>query len=371
MTTATTDFLAIAREIGPMFAARAAQHDEEDSFVAENFAVLKERGFFRAHVPEELGGGGATLAEMAAVLRELGRHCGSTALAFSMHTHLVAAATWRWNNGDKGGEGLLRRVANENIILVSSGGSDWIDSSGSMVKEDGGFRMSARKVFSSGSPAGDVLVTSAIMDDSAEGPTVLHFPISLRAEGVTILDNWRTLGMRGTGSHDIMIENVFVPEAAIAGKRRQGTWGPFHLVVLVALPLIFSVYVGIAESARDIVVEQAAKRRDSADTRLNVGEMENALCNAQIALESILGIAATEKPIPAITNEMLKRRTICGKAVVGAVEKAMDVVGGASFFRAAGIERRFRDVQGAKYHPLPEKRQLEFTGRVVLGLDIE
>ena len=371
MATAATDFLALAREIGPGFAARAAQHDEDDSFVADNFAILKEKGFFSAHIPEELGGGGATHAETAAVLRELGRHCGSTALAFSMHTHLVAAATWRWNNGDKGGEGLLRRAAAESLILISSGGSDWLDSSGSVVKEDGGFRMNARKVFSSGSPAGDLLVTSAVFDDPADGPTVLHFPISLRAEGVSILDNWRTLGMRGTGSNDIVIENLFVPEAAIAGKRRKGAWGPLHLVALVALPLIYSVYVGVAESARDIAMEHASKRRDSSEVRLNVGEMENQLCNARIALESMLGISAMEKPGPATTNELLKRRTICGNAAVSAVEKAMNVVGGASFFRAAGIERRFRDVQGAKYHPMPEKRQLEFTARVVLGLDIE
>jgi acyl-CoA dehydrogenase len=308
---------------------------------------------------------------MAAVLRELGRHCSSTALAFSMHTHLIAAATWRWNNGDKGAEGLLRRAASENLILVSSGGSDWLDSSGSAVKEDGGFRVTARKVFSSGSPAGDLLLTSAVLDDSADGPTVLHFPVSLHAEGVTVLDNWRTLGMRGTGSHDILIENVFVPEAAIGGRRRKGGWGPLHLVALVALPLVYAVYVGVAEGARDLAIESATKRRNAADVRLNVGEMENELCNAQMALESLLNIAATGKPGPEVSNEIFKRRTLCGNAAVRAVEKAMDVVGGASFFRSAGIERRFRDVQGARYHPMPEKRQLEYTARIVLGLDIE
>jgi acyl-CoA dehydrogenase len=365
------DFLALTREIGPDFASRAAEHDADDSFVAENYAVLKQRGFLSAHVPAELGGGGATHAETAAVLRELARHCSSTALAFSMHTHLVAAATWRWNNGDTGGEGLLRRVAAENLTLVSSGGSDWLDSSGSVVKEDGGYRMNARKVFSSGSPSGDLLVTSAVLDDPTDGPTVLHFPISLRAEGVTILDNWRTMGMRGTGSNDVVIENVFIADAAIGGKRRKGAWGPLHLVALIALPLIYAVYVGVAEAARDIAIESATRRRDSADVRLNVGEMENELCNAQMALEAMLAISASEKPSPATSNEILKRRTICGNAAVHTVEKAMDVVGGASFFRAAGLERRFRDVQGARHHPLPEKRQLEFTGRFVLGLDIE
>jgi alkylation response protein AidB-like acyl-CoA dehydrogenase len=121
---------------------------------------------------------------------------------------LSRPATWRWNHGDTGGEGLLRRVAGENLILVSSGGSDWLPSSGSIVKDEGGFRVNARKIFSSGSPSGDLLVTSAVLNDAAEGPAVLHFPISLRADGVKILDNWRALGMRGTGSHDVVIERL-------------------------------------------------------------------------------------------------------------------------------------------------------------------
>src|SRR5215211_5819417 len=124
------DFVALTKEMGPTLAARAAAHDQGDTFVAENYELLKSSGFLSAHVPRELGGGGASHAEMCDVLREMAHYCSSTALAFSMHTHLVAAAAWRWNNGDAGGEGLLRRLANENLTLVSSGGSDWLESSG-------------------------------------------------------------------------------------------------------------------------------------------------------------------------------------------------------------------------------------------------
>jgi acyl-CoA dehydrogenase len=53
------------------------------------------------------------------------------------------------------------------------------------------------------------------------------------------------------------------------------------------------------------------------------------------------------------------------------VEKAMEVAGGSALFRANGLERLWRDVQGARYHPLQEKRQLAFTGRATLGLDID
>jgi acyl-CoA dehydrogenase len=80
----------------------------------------------------------------------------------------------------------------------------------------------ARKVFSSGSPAGDLLMTCAVYEDPVGGPTVLHFPVPLKADGVTILDTWHTLGMRGTGSNDVEFDGVFVPEKAV-GVRAPGT----------------------------------------------------------------------------------------------------------------------------------------------------
>ena len=85
-----TDWVAVARQLGPTFAARAAAHDANDSFVADNYAVLKQYKVFSAGVPVELGGGGASHAELCALLRELAHACGSTALALSMHTHLLA-----------------------------------------------------------------------------------------------------------------------------------------------------------------------------------------------------------------------------------------------------------------------------------------
>src|SRR5215510_2301813 len=107
----TTDFVEIARELGPGFAAKAAEHDAADSFVGANYAALRERGFFAAGVPAELGGGGASHAQLCATIRELARHCSSTALAASMHTHVVAFMSYNWRGGNKGPEPMLRRVA--------------------------------------------------------------------------------------------------------------------------------------------------------------------------------------------------------------------------------------------------------------------
>ena len=142
--------MALARDIGPGFAARAAEFDETDTFVAENYAELSAHRFFSAGVPAELGGGGAGHRELCAMLRELARHCGSTALALSMHTHLLATTVWRWRQ-QQPVEPLLRRIAEEQIVLVSTGASDWLDSSGTAERVQGGYLVSGRKIFGSGS----------------------------------------------------------------------------------------------------------------------------------------------------------------------------------------------------------------------------
>jgi alkylation response protein AidB-like acyl-CoA dehydrogenase len=359
-----------AAQLGPRFAERAAKHDETDAFVAENYRELKEHRFFSAGVPTDLGGGGAAHGELCAMLRTLGGFCPSTALALSMHTHQVCVAAWRWQRERAPVDGLLRRIATDELVLVTSGGSDWLPSSGRAERVEGGYRVTARKVFSSGSPGGSLLLTSAIFEENGER-TVLHFPVPLDEPGVRMLDTWRTLGMRGTGSNDIALEGVFVPEGAIAGRREPNVWTPlFHLTALLAVPLIYAVYVGLAESARALALSLAARRREEPAVALLVGEMDNELTGARLALEHMIRLAAEAQPGPAATNEVVIGRTLAGRGAARAVDKAMEVAGGAGFYRAAGLERMFRDVQAARYHPLQEKAQLRFSGRYALGLDL-
>src|SRR5205814_3717639 len=128
-----------------------------------------------------LGGGGASHPELCGMLNEIARHCSSSALALSMHTHLLAGVVWRYKHGAAAVEPLLRRIAKEELVLVSSGGSDWLDGSGKAEKVDGGFRITARKIFSSGSPSGELLMTTAVYDDPKDGATVLHFPVPMKA----------------------------------------------------------------------------------------------------------------------------------------------------------------------------------------------
>ena len=363
----------IARELGPVFAERADSATDEDQFVADNFASLKAAGLVEAGVPAELGGGGADVDELAEMLRILAYHCGSTALAFSMHTHQVAVPAWRWRVQKAAAvEPLLKRIAAERIIMVSSGGSDWIGGSGKAEKVDGGYRITARKVFSSGSPAGDLLMTGAVLEADGEPPTVLHFGVPMNSPAVKVQDNWRVLGMRGTGSNDIVIDGHVVPEAAVAARRKAGEWHPlFHVIATTAFPLVYSVYLGVAESARDIAIAVAKKKKPDAHMIQLAGRMDTELAAAKLARDFMLAAVRLDAPSAETVNQVMMGRQLCARHAIAAVELAMELAGGAGFYRATGLERRFRDIQAARYHPLQAGPQAQYAGSMALGLPVE
>ena len=363
---------AILDELGPRFAARAADADEADRFVAENFAELKNHGLMSAGVPAELGGLGAGYLDLCEMLRRIAFQCGSTGLAFSMHTHQVATNAWRWRYQKTPVDGLLKRVASESIVLLSSGGSDWLQGSGSATRVEGGYRVNGRKIFSSGAPAGDLLMTSAVYDDPEVGPTVLHFAVPMKADGVKLLDTWRAMGMRGTGSHDVELTDVFIADAAIGAKRPAGKWHPlFHIISMIAFPLIYSAYLGIAEAARDLVVDKARKRKTDAHSVELIGAIDNQLTSARLARQDMIAAAASNDPGLAITNRVMIGRTLVAQGVLKTVELAMEAAGGSAFYRSAGLERLFRDAQAARYHPLREAAQRAYAGKIALGLDVD
>ncbi len=363
------DWLDLAQSLGEEFIPNEQAADGSDEFVTENFNRLKTSGLTAAGIPTELGGGGASYAEVCQILRILGYYCSSTALAFSMHTHQVMVATWKWRHQNAPVEGLLKRVAQEQIILLSSGGSDWLDGSGTATQTEGGFLMNGRKIFSSGAPAGDLLLTSAVYDDPVEGATVLHFAVPMNTPGVSIQPTWQAMGMRGTGSHDIILSDVLIPESGITLRRPAGQWHPaFHLIAMIAIPIIYSVYVGIAEAARDLALQQARKNRDQADVCYLVGGLENELMAAQLAIAQMIETASSHQPSFETTNQIMSGRTLIAKAVLNLLDSSMEIAGGRAFHRPFGLEKLFRDGQGVRYHPLREQPQRQLAGQLALGV---
>jgi alkylation response protein AidB-like acyl-CoA dehydrogenase len=366
------DVAAIARELAPTIAARAAAVDDSDCFVAENYALIKEAGLVEAGVPVELGGGGAEVRELADMLRILAQSCGSTALAFSMHTHQVAIPAWRWRHQKVAAvEPLLKRVASERLILLSSGGSDWIGGSGKAEKVEGGYRVSARKVFTSGAEAGAILMTGAIVDGEDGSRKVIHFGAPMRSTEVRIEETWRTLGMRGTASNDVVFENLFIPDAGVSFSRKAGEWHPvFQTIATIAFPLVYAVYLGVAESARDIAIG-LAKKKPASDHATNLaGQMDTALRAGQLAHRHMIEVVERDAPSADTVNEVMIGRSLVASNAIRTVELAMELGGGGSFYRANGLERRFRDVQGARFHPLQAGPQARYAGAMALGLPV-
>lgn len=366
------DPVATVRALGPVFAARAAKADETDGFVAENFADLKAAGLIDAGVPADLGGQGADIQALCGMITELAHHCGSTALAFSMHTHQVAIPAWRWVRQQAAPVApLLKRVAAEKLVLLSSGGSDWIAGSGKAEKVEDGYRITARKIFTSAAPLGDLLMTGAVLEDPVDGPMVLHFGIPMKSPHVKVIPTWKTMGMRGTGSHDVEIDGHVVPEAGVALKRKQGEWHPlFHIISMIAFPLIYAAYLGVAEAARSRAIDLAQKRRPNDHVTALIGQMETELRAAQYAHGAMVATAMTAMPGAATTNEIMIGRSLVARHAIAAVELAMEAAGGAAFYRDNGLERLFRDIQGARYHPMQTGPQAIYAGKIALGLEI-
>ncbi len=335
----------------------------------ENFADLKTRNVFAAGVPKELGGGGASYSELCGMLRTLACYCGSTALALSMHTHVVANAAWRWKREPKSAEPLLRRVADENLVLVTSGGSDWLTPTGKAERVEGGFRINARKVFASGIPAGDLLATQAVYDDPQTGPTALHFAIPVRDPGVAPQDSWYVLGMRGTGSQDVMIKDVFVPDSAISLRRPAGKLSaPFHLSPgMIPLPLVYAVYLGVAEAACETALAIARKRPADHGLSYLVGGMQNDFAAARMAHRDMVE-AAEHRRTRAGDDEPGLDRPHAGRPRRRACGRNGDGGGGLPFVLPnVTLERLFRDIQGARYHRPQEQEQLQLSGRLALA----
>lgn len=363
------DWLGLIENLGQELAQNGKRHDSKDTFVEENYQLLKEMGLLSAMIPQALGGYGISHQEMCDLLRKIAHYCPSTALALSMHQHLLAANIWKYKHG-KGGEDVLKKVADKKLVLISTGARDWLESNGTMEKVEGGYLVSAEKHFASQSTIGDVLVTSAPYNDLEKGWQVLHFGVPMNSNGVQVLDNWYTLGMRGTGSQTVRLEKVFVPETSIVLERPKGEYHMFWNVVLtVAMPLIMSVYVGIAEKAVQIALKNVREKENhQPQTAFLLGEMNNHLTLAQVMLKDMVALTNDFDFLP--KDEMgvaiLTRKTLVAEACKATVAKAMETVGGQSFYRALELEKLFRDVQAANYHPLPEKQAQHFTGEFLL-----
>ncbi|MET0145755.1 MAG: acyl-CoA dehydrogenase family protein [Ilumatobacteraceae bacterium] len=371
-TSRADELVSWAATFGPTLREHAARHDSEGTWVSESFEALRAGGMLTLAVPSELGGMGATIREVALVDRELAKHCGSTALALSMHHHVTAFTAWRMRRGLPGAEATLTRVAGGETVLVSTGGGDFTTPRGTAVKVDGGFRVSGRKQFASQSPVGSVMSTMFTLDDAERGLRVLNMAVPF-GDGVTVHDTWNTMGMRGTASNDVTIDDVFVPDERILADRPHGVVDPpLQVICSIAFPIVSAVYLGVAESAAEAAVAAVRDRADTPTTQRQIGLMQTRLRVAGWALDGAFA-AVGDDPTPSmetVAAVMAAKREIA-LAGIEVCDLAMEAVGGSAYFKGSVIERAYRDIRGAKLHPFSPEATLLHAGRLALGLPCE
>jgi alkylation response protein AidB-like acyl-CoA dehydrogenase len=375
-TTMTRTMTEIAKALRDEFDGRATEHDRSGEFPRENYEQLREAGYLRGPVPVELGGLGASLGETARAQRVLGWGDASTALAVNMHLFQVGAAADGWR-ASGANEGPLRRVADDGIVLGSTAAEaivagEWTTPT-TAVPDGDDYLVSGHKYFASQAPVMDVVRVNAT--DTATGE-ILAIAIPTSLPGVQVLETWDTLGMRATASHDMVFEQVRVPASAVGARfsSKGPIWDPkFANVARWFLPLMSGVYVGIADRAREVALAAAGSGkngafRDPALTQALVGQLETAHFRASAALEfGIQRVTEAADPVSGLVAA-ITLKDAATDAAVEVVDLAVQIVGGAAFFKRSPLERLVRDVRAARHHPPCAPVSSQMIGRHLLSI---
>jgi alkylation response protein AidB-like acyl-CoA dehydrogenase len=367
------------------FRGRAAELDRTNSYFSEDLAELREFGYLAAAVPVHLGGWGLNVAELAASQRRLARYAPATALAMSMHSYWVGAAADLDRAGDSSQRWILEAALNDEVFAAghAEAGNDIpvLLSTCHAERVDGGYRLTGRKQFGSNGPAWSWLGAHAIDPDAAGGPQTVHAFVERTSPGVTVVETWDTLGMRPTQSHDTVLDSVFVPDARIGRVVPAGDGSDPYLVAMSmwALPLIGTVYLGIAERALELAVDGARRKKSIAIER--GAYAYNPMVQHQIA-EMYLELDAATATFGRFVDDWVaavdygdewvaKVYSTKWRAVEAAkrvVDIALDVSGGAGMFRGNELERLYRDVRCGGFHPGNDAITHEMVGKSVLGI---
>lgn len=393
--------VALAERHAADFATRAAQHDREGSFPFENYAALRESGFLAACVPEELGGLDMdSIYDLAVAINRLGRGDGSTAIASHMHLgpSWAAARAWRLHRaaGRPAGpqEWLLRGIATGEFILcaaVSEGGTDYLHALTEARPVPGGYLITGRKIFGTLSPVATLFTVNVRLARDDGSWELGRAWIPRDTPGVEIQDNWDALGMRASGSNDIVFHDCFVPEALMAPVRDP--WGQWSGGLLegraggnVALQAAF---LGIAEAARGLAIElvSGAQKGPGGRTLAERGAFQHHIAAIEIDLAAARAIMdrtlrrferflrqyapgqATLAEDHALMKDFQAMKWLVNQKAIAIVDRALTVSGGAGYLAKNPLSRLYRDVRASPFmQPYSPNEAFEYVGKLTLGL---
>jgi alkylation response protein AidB-like acyl-CoA dehydrogenase len=365
---------------------RAPGYDKENSFFQEDFDELKEAGYLLMTVPEELGGYGMRLAEVARVTRRLAYYAPATALASNMHHYWVGLCADLWRAGDKSLQWILEEAAKGEVFAAghAESGNDLpvLLSTTKAERVDGGYRFTGRKSFGSLTPVWNYIGIHGMDTSDADAPKVVHAFMPRDTEGMTIKDTWDVMGMRATRSDDTLLENAFVPDKHIARIVPPGAAGLDHFVLGIfawALLNFGNVYYGLATRVRDIVVGMVQNKTSLGLTRsmayhpniqYGVAEMELALSAIEPQLEAVAGDwSNTDEHGGEFAPRIVAAKYNAVEAAFRIVDRALDLSGGFGMFKKSELERLFRDCRAGRFHPANASLTHELVGKMALGID--
>lgn len=346
---------------------------------------LKEAGLARLWQPKRYGGAEGGLVEGADILREIGRGCGSTAWILAQNIqHNLMLAGWPEQAQDE--------IWGETPDVLVSG--ILIPGIGKAVKVEGGYTLSGRWPFVSGSEIADWIIFTGdcVLGDDGE-KTELHFAIP--RDKVQILDTWYTIGLQGSSSQDCVLKDVFVPDhMAVTMEELKGhgrsPGSKVNKGWQYRLPTyaLFGCYIGcaalgIAEAAVERYIENARKRASTMSgsgvanfttQQVKVAEAKTAVMSAKQLIYSVLKEAEELYRQGGSTTVEDRTRyravaTYAGRLAASAVNLVLEAGGGGVIYERNPIARCVMDMTVANRH-ITQNWDVNASayGRVLLGL---
>ena len=237
-------------------AQRAAGYDRENRFFTEDLADLRNSGYLLAAVPREFGGLGLTFSQVCQEQRRLARRSAPTALGINMHLGATGMAADLYGRGDRSQAWILEEARQGAIFAYgysdSSNDLEVLYATTKAERVDGGYRFYGHRHFGSLSPVWNWLHTYGVDTSDPDDPKMVFGVIARDAPGYRIVENWDTLGMRATQSHDTILEGVFVPDRHIIRIAKPGFAGADQFILTLFgrfEPQFANIYVGLAERA--------------------------------------------------------------------------------------------------------------------------
>jgi len=370
-----------ANALALQFAARAPQHDRDASFPFENFDELSEAGLLALTVPAALGGAGAGALDAARIINIFGKADPSTALVLSMHyiQHLVMARSSRWPAR------LARKLARETVEGVALINALRVEpdlgspSRGGLPetiarRTETGWRLSGRKIYSTGAPILKWYAVWARTDEPELRVGLFLVPAGL--PGTRIVETWDHLGLRASGSHDVLFDDVVFPLDHEIDVRKPEDWQVVDFTqATVHAIFIAAIYDGVARAARDWLIGFLRQRVPSnlgaslatlPRVQEVVGAIEARLAVNARLIESFAGDFDDGCSLTAAESNIIKLAVT--NNAVAVVEHALALTSNHGLSRANPLERHYRDVLCGRVHTPQDDATRIQVGRLALGL---